>query len=469
MNQHYFDVPFAFSGDVTAIPDPLQSGGSVSMTEGWNYNYQRDLATDPAALPIDRSTMNWLLLQITTALQQLQQNSTPEFITAAQNGSVAFPYPVQAEVLWSASGSAPFTRFVNISGVTNSNTPSLSDPTGASTGWQVTCDPIATSAQASAGTNNASIMTPLLVAQQTALRALLAGNSSQVFNVATASAATQAVQLQQAQGMRRQFTGYGGYSTSQALTNGIAGEAVDWVGGTGTLTLPAPGTMPAQVATSFYNIGTGTLTLATNGAATIIYAGSASLVASITLPPGATVEISTDGTNWYCTDGLALAQYNPLSVGNASASAHAVALGQFETMAQYVATQSGTVGGPIVLGSTYNVSSVAITFPAFSKTGKFRVFVQMVGSAFSQTANVECQMSNQLWDGAATTFNGNPWNVYKKNSGYGVCFTDSGITLQTYTPGSTVTFTQRVAIPSTNEDTQFVIQNSFMRLWVIEG
>jgi hypothetical protein len=40
-------------------------------------------------------------------------------------------------------------------------------------------------------------MTPLMVAQQTALRALLAGNSSQVFNVGPATASTHAVQLQQ--------------------------------------------------------------------------------------------------------------------------------------------------------------------------------------------------------------------------------------------------------------------------------
>lgn len=197
MNQHYFDVPFAFSGDVTPIPDPLQSGGTVSFTEGWNYNYQRDLTTDPLALPIDRSTMNWLFLQITKAIAALQSETVPEFITASQNGGVALSYGAQAEVLWSASGNAPFVKFVNISGASNTNTPSLSDPTGATTGWQIACDPIATSAQAAAGTNNASIMTPSLVAQQTALRALLAGNSSQVFNVADASQPNHAVALEQ--------------------------------------------------------------------------------------------------------------------------------------------------------------------------------------------------------------------------------------------------------------------------------
>lgn len=192
MKQHYFDVPFAFAGDVTAIPDPLQVGGTVSMTEGWNNNYQRNLSTDPAALPIDRSTTNWLLLQISTALQALQQQGVPEFILSSQNGGTAYSYGQGAVVLWSASGNAPFGKYVSlIAG--NTNTPSVSDPQGLTTGWQIEVDPIATAAQASAGTNDASIMTPLKVAQQTALRALLAGNSSQVFNVSTPTAATHAV------------------------------------------------------------------------------------------------------------------------------------------------------------------------------------------------------------------------------------------------------------------------------------
>ena len=218
MNQHYFDVPFGFSGDVTAIPDPLQTGGTVSFTEGWNYNYQRDLATDPAALPIDRSTMNWLLLQITTALQALQGETIPEFILASQNGGVAFSYGPQAEVLYSTSGNAPFAKYVNITGATNTSTPSSSDPLGTTTGWQLACDPIATAAQASAGTSNAAIMTPLLVAQQTALRALLAGNSSQVFNVGPAVSATQAPQF-------AQMTGLIGDSTDARINNSSAASA----------------------------------------------------------------------------------------------------------------------------------------------------------------------------------------------------------------------------------------------------
>lgn len=221
-NQKYFDVPWAFAGNQTSIPDALQSSGSVSFTEGWNFNYQRNLSTDPLALPIDRSTMNYLLNTITTAIQALQAETIPEFILASQNGGVPYPYLAQAEVFWSASGAAPFTKFTNLN-AGNTNTPSLADPLGATTGWQVNCDPIATSAQATAGTNNASIMTPLLVAQQTNLRALLAGNSAQVFNVGPATAPTHAMQLQQATGRLLRRTIYG--SISGVLSSSVNGSA----------------------------------------------------------------------------------------------------------------------------------------------------------------------------------------------------------------------------------------------------
>lgn len=269
MNQHYFDVPFAFAGDVTAIPDPLQVGGTVSMTEGWNNNYQRNLSTDPAALPIDRSTTNWLLLQISTALQALQQAAVPEFILASQNAGTAYSYGKGASVLWSASGNAPFVKYVSLT-AGNTNTPSAGDPQGLTTGWQAVVDPISTAAQASAGTDDASIMTPLKVAQQTALRALLAGSSSQVFNVATATTPTQAVPLAQAQALRYQYQGTQNFSATTALTSSIAGDLVTWTGSSvGTLTLPAQSSITALTSVTFVNSGTAAVTVAAAGTDTI--------------------------------------------------------------------------------------------------------------------------------------------------------------------------------------------------------
>lgn len=197
MRQKYFGTTFGFAGDNTVIPDPLQSGGQVSFNQGWTYDYQRDQTTDPAAKPIDRSTMNWLFGVITAQLQQYQQAAVPEWISATDNGGMPFPYEAGVRVRYSSNpGTVPFSVYVNLV-AGNTNTPNLSDPTGATSNWQLAVYQIATSAQAAAGTDNSTIMTPSLVAQQTALRALLAGSSSQVFNVAPATASTHAMQLQQ--------------------------------------------------------------------------------------------------------------------------------------------------------------------------------------------------------------------------------------------------------------------------------
>lgn len=379
MNQHFFDVPFAFSGDVTAIPDPLQTGGTVSFTEGWNYNYQRDLTTDPAALPIDRSTMNWLLLQITTAIQALQKETIPEFINASQNGGTAIAYNPQAVVLWSASGNAPFTKFVNILTGTNSNTPSASDVLGTTTGWQVACDPIATSAQATAGTNNASIMTPLLVAQQTALRALLAGNSSQVFNVGPAVSATQAPQLQQVQALQGNYTNIYGYTASQTLTVSQLGAAVVLLGSTAsTFTLPSASTIKAGGTLAIANLSGAVLTVVTAGGSDQFAGGGiTSGTTTITLQPGDDLELVGGGsTNVYCVSGSALRQFNPLRVGTATASTHAVTLAQVQT---YRGTLQG-VGG----------ANASTTYTAAQVIGSEIVYY---GSTASQTLTLPTRAS----------------------------------------------------------------------------
>lgn len=319
-NQHYFDVPFAFSGDVTAIPDPLQVGGTVSFTEGWNYNYQRNLSTDPAALPIDRSTMNWLFLQITTALQALQKETIPEFITSAQNGGTAIAYNPQARVLWSASGSAPFTAYVNILGTTNSNTPSASDPGGTTTGWQISCDPISTSAQAAAGTNNASIITPLLLAQQTALRALLAGSSSQVFNVGAATAASHAVPLSQVQGL----------TTGRLLRRSVYTN----VGG--TLFVSVNGGTPTSTGATSFTALAATNTLVIEGVGAGGGGGAAVNTSSGQLAMGGAGGAGSHGKGMY-TAGFSGAQAIAVSVGGAGGTGGT----------------GGSNGGPVSVGSLF--------------------------------------------------------------------------------------------------------------------
>lgn len=92
MTQKYIRYPFASTGDVDTVPDTTQPDNSVSYQEGYSADYSRDLATDPAALPIEREKFNQLMNDVTTDIQQYQQHGTPEFITSADNGGVAYSY-----------------------------------------------------------------------------------------------------------------------------------------------------------------------------------------------------------------------------------------------------------------------------------------------------------------------------------------------------------------------------------------
>ena len=94
----YFYYPFAEDGDVLPLPITAQPSGVVSYQNGYGTDYELDLLTNPDALPIGRTTMNQLFLDITTLLQQYSQYGVPLFITTAQNQGVPFPYPIYARV-----------------------------------------------------------------------------------------------------------------------------------------------------------------------------------------------------------------------------------------------------------------------------------------------------------------------------------------------------------------------------------
>lgn len=186
-DQKFFYVPFAFGGDQSAVPDATQADGSVSFTEGWGFDYQRDLATDPLAKPIDRSSTNFILNAITAAIGALQKTSIAEWIRPDQNNGVAFPYAKHAVVRYSST--TPATTFETYVSTVDNNT---SVP-GADNNWQNVVDAIATSAMVIAGTDNRSIVTPQGLKSYP-------GNSAQTFNVAQATQAAHAVRLDQLYG-----------------------------------------------------------------------------------------------------------------------------------------------------------------------------------------------------------------------------------------------------------------------------
>lgn len=93
----FFRFPFGTSGDRAAVPDPVDVSGNVSYEQGYGPDYQR-ANTDPLSKDIERNKANQLQYDITLALREYQTNGTPDWITAAQNNGVAYPYPAYARV-----------------------------------------------------------------------------------------------------------------------------------------------------------------------------------------------------------------------------------------------------------------------------------------------------------------------------------------------------------------------------------
>ncbi len=85
----YFDTPFAVDGDLNTIPDAAQPSGTVSYTLGFPIGYSTPVGSGGFNVP--RTSINQVLNDITTALQQYQQTGIPPFITTSMNGGSPFP------------------------------------------------------------------------------------------------------------------------------------------------------------------------------------------------------------------------------------------------------------------------------------------------------------------------------------------------------------------------------------------
>lgn len=116
----YFIEPFAQNGNKLVIPDDLQTNGSVSYTEGFGFDYQRNLTNDPLAKPFPRQGFNGLIYDITDAIKQYQEQGFYDFITTEMNGGTAFPYSMGAVVRYDMSDDGSDVR--NFSSKINNNT-----------------------------------------------------------------------------------------------------------------------------------------------------------------------------------------------------------------------------------------------------------------------------------------------------------------------------------------------------------
>ncbi|WP_238759164.1 tail fiber protein [Klebsiella oxytoca] len=148
MEQKFFRVPWAASGDRASISETAPADGSVSYPSGWGPDYQRNPKTDTKAKNPERDVMNGVLNVITGAIRQYQTNGYPEWITSADNNGTAFGY--DAGVVVSYNGALYLSLVAG-----NTATP------GADTAkWQPYIQREATEAEALDGTGSTQVMTP---------------------------------------------------------------------------------------------------------------------------------------------------------------------------------------------------------------------------------------------------------------------------------------------------------------------
>ncbi|MFE8049330.1 tail fiber protein [Brenneria goodwinii] len=148
MDQKFFRVPFASSGDTQAIPETAASDGSVSYTLGWGPDYAKDPSADANAKPVEREAMNTVLNAITGAIRQYQTNAYPEWITPANNNGAAFAY--DADVVVDYNGALYLSLVGN----------NMATPGADATKWQPYIQREATEQEAIAGEGSGQVITP---------------------------------------------------------------------------------------------------------------------------------------------------------------------------------------------------------------------------------------------------------------------------------------------------------------------
>lgn len=98
MQSYFYVYPFGADGETTDVPTDNPGTGEVSYQQGWTVNYQRDLETDPTALPVPRQKSNSLMFNVTDNIRQYQTQGFPEWITADDNNPGGTPTPFEYDL-----------------------------------------------------------------------------------------------------------------------------------------------------------------------------------------------------------------------------------------------------------------------------------------------------------------------------------------------------------------------------------
>ncbi|WP_175969613.1 hypothetical protein [Burkholderia sp. BCC0322] len=148
------------------------------------------------------------------------------------------------------------------------------------------------------------------------------------------------------------FQNFYSYQTSQTLIGAQSGAVINfWGTSAATFTLPAASAMPTCGALYFINSGSAALTVSRAGTDAIVGSGGNT---SVVLNPGDSLRlVTTNGANqWIVIGGSAQLQFNPVSVGAATQSQHAV------QRSQSIGNGATTLSTPTrVVGTTYTNST----------------------------------------------------------------------------------------------------------------
>lgn len=96
----YFYYPFANDGDTETVTPSDAATGDVSYRYGFTPNYEKDLLLDSDALPVPRRIFNQVMLDVTKAIQVLQQNGAYPWVAPVDGGPDN--YPIYARVTHTA-------------------------------------------------------------------------------------------------------------------------------------------------------------------------------------------------------------------------------------------------------------------------------------------------------------------------------------------------------------------------------
>ena len=98
-----FRTPFAENGDRTTVQDVPPADGTVNYDTGYTPQYSLDIVSDPTARRVNRDRFNQIMHDVTSNLQEWQNQLYPAYVPPSSNGGTALSYQQGMVVTFSGS------------------------------------------------------------------------------------------------------------------------------------------------------------------------------------------------------------------------------------------------------------------------------------------------------------------------------------------------------------------------------